>query len=375
MNNAKTWQKENPFFIKNIRVEDLLSTKSLVWDVSDVNVLVGRNGSGKSTLLELIRASLYGPEEFHEFKFMGKFSNLVVTLNNGLESRCSIIDTLEHEDQLLVTIRTMLEKHVDNNDDEDIANLKRVYNTLVHRKNSENRNIDKKMMSGSCQFLTYNTEDEKRNNLLLNEVNVEYISTFDMLLLSKEEQDTYTDNEREGTYSQLDIMLNKELMQLSRFISRIKSESTDYYNLQQFNQNKSLNDITDKKMVNIKNLLKILNDFFEKEGKSFLLASDGYLEITKNGQSIDAKSLSSGEKQILYILMKVINGSDKPMILFLDEPEISMHLNWQENLISSLRTIHPNLQIIAVSHSPALVMQGWFSCLCDIDELSLDYKK
>ncbi|MEZ9529538.1 AAA family ATPase [Vibrio sp. 10N.286.51.F4] len=367
MNNAETWQDNNPYFIKTIRVDDLLNSKSLLWNVSDVNVLVGRNGSGKSTLLELVRASLYGPEEFHEFKFMGKFSNLVVTLNNGMESRCSIIDSLEHENQLLTTIRTMLEKNVDN-DDEDINNLKRVYNTLMHKKNSE-KPTGKKMMSGSSEFLLLD-ENESKVNTLLQNINVEFISTFDMILMSKEEQDTHTDNESEGTYSQLDIMLNKELMQLSRLISRLKSKSTDLYNLQQISQIRSLNDITDKNMTNIKSLLKTLNDFFSKEEKMFALGSDGFLEIKKDNRKILPKSLSSGEKQLLYIFMKVINGSDKPMVLFLDEPEISMHLSWQEKLLDALKIIHPNLQIIAVSHSPALVMNGWFSNLNDIDEIS-----
>ena len=38
-----------------------------------------------------------------------------------------------------------------------------------------------------------------------------------------------------------------------------------------------------------------------------------------------------------------------------DEPELSLHLSWQEQLITSLRTVNPNAQVVFATHSPDIV--------------------
>lgn len=57
----------------------------------------------------------------------------------------------------------------------------------------------------------------------------------------------------------------------------------------------------------------------------------------RNGKEFDADSLSSGEFNLLSIVMSVILLADNQHLLFLlDEPEISQHPNWQLDLISNL---------------------------------------
>lgn len=53
----------------------------------------------------------------------------------------------------------------------------------------------------------------------------------------------------------------------------------------------------------------------------------------------------------------------------MDEPEISLHLSWQEKLLAQIREINPNSQIIIVTHSPAIVMNGWLDCFVDIQDI------
>ena len=53
----------------------------------------------------------------------------------------------------------------------------------------------------------------------------------------------------------------------------------------------------------------------------------------------------------------------------LDEPEVSLHLSWQEKLISTIRDIHPQCQLIIVTHSPAMVMKGWMDKMIDIKDI------
>jgi energy-coupling factor transporter ATP-binding protein EcfA2 len=67
------------------------------------------------------------------------------------------------------------------------------------------------------------------------------------------------------------------------------------------------------------------------------------------------KELSSGEKQLLIILGEAVLQGNTPWLYIADEPELSLHVDWQEKLIRSLRGLNPNAQIIFATHSPDIV--------------------
>ena len=115
-------------------------------------------------------------------------------------------------------------------------------------------------------------------------------------------------------------------------------------------------------------LIKSLNNFFVETNK--IVTFDNKLEIKKtSGEVLKLKNLSSGERQIIYIFLKVVNASIKKSILLMDEPEISLHMSWQEKLINEILLINPEQQIIIVTHSPAIVMNGWMDSYKDIKEI------
>ena len=85
--------------------------------------------------------------------------------------------------------------------------------------------------------------------------------------------------------------------------------------------------------------------------------------------------LSSGEKQILVILLTVLVQDNKPSILFMDEPEISLHLDWQRKLIQYIKELNPNVQIILATHSPGIILEGWRDKVTEMTEIiTLDRK-
>ncbi len=88
--------------------------------------------------------------------------------------------------------------------------------------------------------------------------------------------------------------------------------------------------------------------------------------LEETNKTISAYSLSSGEKQLLIILLKTLCQDEKPFILLLDEPEISLHIDWQEELISILRTLNPNCQLIIATHSVGVFMNGWNDKIFDM---------
>ena len=65
--------------------------------------------------------------------------------------------------------------------------------------------------------------------------------------------------------------------------------------------------------------------------------------------------LSSGEKQILILLTQALVSSGRPTVYMVDEPELSLHVSWQEKLLESLRDLAERTQIIVATHSPDIV--------------------
>lgn len=80
--------------------------------------------------------------------------------------------------------------------------------------------------------------------------------------------------------------------------------------------------------------------------------------------------LSSGEKQMLVILLTVLVQDNAHCVLFMDEPEASLHIEWQQRLIAMIRELNPNVQIILSTHSPAVIMEGWLDAVTEVSDIS-----
>ena len=88
-----------------------------------------------------------------------------------------------------------------------------------------------------------------------------------------------------------------------------------------------------------------------------------------HGEIIPLYKLSSGEKQLLIILLRVFLMEEQPYILLMDEPEISLHIEWQYRLFEEIRNLNPNCQIITSTHSPSLFGDGWGDKLFYIEDM------
>jgi predicted ATPase len=79
------------------------------------------------------------------------------------------------------------------------------------------------------------------------------------------------------------------------------------------------------------------------------------VKLKAGGANITLKDLSSGEKQLLIILGEALLQERNACIFLADEPELSLHIEWQSKLIGALRTVSPNAQILFATHSPDIV--------------------
>ena len=102
-----------------------------------------------------------------------------------------------------------------------------------------------------------------------------------------------------------------------------------------------------------------VNRLFLATGKTIDENENRLIFLLDQKVKIEANQLSSGEKQLLLILLTVLCQDEKPSILLMDEPEISLHLRWQYELIEIIRALNPNCQVIIVTHSPSIFGKGW----------------
>ena len=75
---------------------------------------------------------------------------------------------------------------------------------------------------------------------------------------------------------------------------------------------------------------------------------------------------------MLVILLTVLIQDNNHDVLFMDEPEISLHVEWQQRLISIIRDLNPNVQIILTTHSPAMIMEGWTDVVTEVSDITAE---
>lgn len=98
----------------------------------------------------------------------------------------------------------------------------------------------------------------------------------------------------------------------------------------------------------------IADQLFQRK-KLTLSESNELVFVSRSGKPLTPQMLSSGEKQLLILMSEALLQREMPAIFIADEPELSLHVLWQERLVRSLRALNPNAQIIAATHSPDIV--------------------
>jgi len=101
----------------------------------------------------------------------------------------------------------------------------------------------------------------------------------------------------------------------------------------------------------------LVNQFLEQTDKKIRINQVGDIKIKISKKERDLSILSSGERQILIMLAHLALNKKLPRdgIFIVDEPELSLHLSWQDMFVEAIQKANPNLQIILATHSPAII--------------------
>lgn len=291
-------------YISNIHIKGLWNRFDVSWDLNeDVNILVGENGTGKSTILRS-----------------------VVALFESINNLSKGLKTIEND-----KIKNL------------IINYNHQVKSIVFKSFSGQYGSSFFIDVDGVQKLNYDVftvleEEYKRDcALFYQNYKPDFINTFDAPIpnLNRNKKDyvkTNLDVELDDLEKEFIAYRFKKLRSLINDKEALKSETYFYETVNRLFQN------TEKQLNR------------EDEKLSF---------ITSENNNLHWSELSSGEKQFLIILMTVLCQDEKPSVLIMDEPEISLHLRWQYELIDIIRTLNPHCQLIMATHSPSIYGKGW----------------
>jgi ABC-type lipoprotein export system ATPase subunit len=210
--------------------------------------------------------------------------------------------------------------------------------------------------------ITFNNNQNLQNTPeeLLKTLGIDIISTFDHQLKEYETLGKLID---EDVTTELDLQIY--LLQKQYFEYQINIGK------------KAIEALSSKQTVNdVKNRIDFKKNLFLDTIDALFEPTDKKIDRNKNElvfksgkQVLTPYMLSAGEKQLLIILLTALIQEDRSFVLFIDEPEISLHTDWQENLIDNIRSLNSNAQIIIATHSPSIVLNGWMDKVFEIPEI------
>lgn len=91
------------------------------------------------------------------------------------------------------------------------------------------------------------------------------------------------------------------------------------------------------------------------------------INTKRKSQRMHVEELSSGEKQIItlmaYLAFKV--DGRRQRIYIVDEPEVSLHITWQERFVDALLEACPDGQFILATHSPSIIARKERRSMCE----------
>lgn len=148
----------------------------------------------------------------------------------------------------------------------------------------------------------------------------------------------------ENTNFQISEQIDENIKQvLSVYIEDVENKLTVFDNLSQ----------------RIELMKKIINQRFAY--KEINISKEKGFTFTCNGNSLSPTQLSSGEQHELVILYELLFKVKPNSLILIDEPELSLHVEWQVNFLKDLQEITQiaNVDVLIATHSPGIIHDRW----------------
>jgi len=305
--------------IKEFEIKNLYGKYSFKSQLDEkVNIIVGNNGTFKSTIMEIIRK--------------------IITINS-ISSKFHIDSYITNYKEALISLDKSIALH-------SLASSGRRHTVGEKEKHALGYFEEKELYKQLDTFhvLKVFKDNKELDSFDSSELKIDYVSTFDIKDTDVNTRETLLDKQLKQLQSDYGYYLNGLLKKFTENLSAQGNVTKEDYN----------------KIYARKILFEILvNEAFKETGKVLDNNSDKLRFIIDEKTAIDADKLSSGEKQLLIILLTVLLEDGQEYVLMMDEPEISMHISWQYKLIDMILQLNPNVQIILTTHSPMIFSDGW----------------
>ena len=307
--------------IKKIEIKDYFGRGNFEWNLDPVvNILGGKNGSGKSTLFKLCYTLLSSDkiEDKNDKLFSTLFEKVTITFSNDW-----VLTWTKAGEKAEYTMNIGV-------------------GSIVYRNNAV----------ALC--------DEKGNKKSFSElrkqIQVFIINSFEQHTAKATQYEKQPKTRPLDDPTMLDLMIKDQIDLRNKDFSKVME---DFVDSPEEDEKKRAEYVKSYKKI-YSSLAHFLQGYDEPFKSSF--------EFTKNGKIIGYEHLSMGEKQILLLLLMVSNTNQMPCIFFMDEPDLSMHIDWKEILVKELHELNPNMQIILSTHAPS-VITGWHDKVKEVNQL------
>lgn len=169
------------------------------------------------------------------------------------------------------------------------------------------------------------------------------------LLAKKAKFDSRVNNEDADPSLLLEIVINKSKLDYLETISEIAQRYSDEF---------------EKEHRKINLFLDLTNRFFRMINKE-VVVSGRTIRINGKAKEFRIDCLSSGERQIVIMMAHLLFNPkiSSRSVFMLDEPELSLHIAWQDILLQTIMESNPDLQLIVATHAPSVIGAMGDSCL------------
>lgn len=167
------------------------------------------------------------------------------------------------------------------------------------------------------------------------------------------------------------LLIDTDVTSISDFTAKSKDQKTFILNYIQstlsiFKKYEGFS----QKLEKIETIFNERNDYSDK---TLLITNEGY-QILKEGRLLHISQLSSGEINDLILWHEIIFVAKANSLILIDEPEISLHLLWQQEFIDKLTTIHQlndlkDIHFLVATHSPDIIA-GYGENVINLEDLA-----
>lgn len=321
-------------YINSIVINGLFGDRDIRWDNlrQDVNILGGPNGSGKSIILKSCY-ELLSKGKINDLKCIRLIESILIEFTNGWRMHWKRVEVDDFNEEIICPPGLCFKANIEDTRN----NLKYISLLQVFDESGDHS------FSQLSQFLK-----------------VSYVNSFEQQLAEAVRLSKLPDETRSEDSTLLDAYIKEEL----NYRNEIYSEA--YAAMLELLQKEGKVEIKNHPEMNdFFTLMRACDAFFD-----YSLSINGQLVFrNEKGEKFPYTQLSTGEKQLLLLLLKVTNTQNRPAVFFMDEPDLGMHVDWKRKLLSEINRINPNIQLFVSTHAPSMVT-GWRECVKEIGQLT-----